>query len=297
LTSPAIGEVRLTVRLTGADALANQPLMNDSSQDVWFYTQGGEKGGPVDFPTLQRSAREGKLHPRLDLIWAQGMDRWQPAGEIQGLFDFQPAVLAPVATRAAGAAPERRTTVVPRAKTAVDPYGSAEEEYAYGRTGSKVVMPGARRRSYLFFLVVFPMLWFAVVRVASSILGERVGQETFVLIASGLLVLPGLVGLVFCFMRLVNLGMSGWWFLGILVPFLNLWVGYRCFACPAGFAIHKKMDGVGNFLAILYWLLMAVGLVAIGGMAAVIFGHMGPPELREQIVETIKEGINMSAEP
>jgi hypothetical protein len=49
--------------------------------------------------------------------------------------------------------------------------------------------------------------------------------------------------------RLVNLGMSRVWLLEILAPVLNLWVSYRCFACPPGYAYHKKLDGTGIALA------------------------------------------------
>ena len=286
LTSPAVEEVRLTVRLTVTGGLATHSLMNDLSQDAWFYAQNGEKGGPIDFSTLQGMAKEGKLHPRQDLIWAKGMDRWKPAGEIQGLFERQHPVGAPVAAE---------TAVVVSGNPAVDPYESSGRD-GYGQSAAKVVMPGARRRSYLFFLLVFPVLWFALVWVAGTFLSEKVDQETLAMIASGLFVLPGLVALGFSIMRLVNLGMSGWWFLGNFVPFLNLWVGYRCFACPAGYAIHKKMDGVGVFLAIIYWLLMLAGIAAFGAVVAVIFFDLGSPELREQIVGAIREGANLPAE-
>ena len=56
--------------------------------------------------------------------------------------------------------------------------------------------------------------------------------------------------------RLANLGMNRMWGLAFFAPILNLWVGYRCFACPAGFAHHKKQDFRGIALAVVYWLVM-----------------------------------------
>jgi uncharacterized membrane protein YhaH (DUF805 family) len=290
-----MGEIRPTVRLTGAGALATQAFMNDLSQDAWFYAHNGEKGGPVGFSDLQGMAKEGKLHPRLDLIWAKGMDRWQPAGEIQGLFERQPPVVAPVAAEQK-VVPQKTATAVPPAKAAAEPYVAPEEDFNDPASG-EVAMPGARRRSYLFFLIVFPVLWLALTVAVATSMNGKVGQETLALVVSGMLVLPGLVGLVISILRLVNVGMSGWWLLGNLVPVLNLWVGYRCFACPSGYAIHKKMDAAGIILAILYWLMMLAGIVALVSLVAIIFGHMGPPELREQIVDTIRESLNMPAEP
>ena len=297
LTSLAVEDFWQTVRLTGEVALATHPPMNDLSQDAWFYTQNGEKGGPVGFADLQRMAKDGKLHPRQDLIWAKGMDRWQAAGEIKGLFERRTEVEAPMLVEAAAVVPARPATVVPLVtETAVDPYGASEKD-AYGQTEAVVGMPGARRPTYLFFLIVFPVLWFALVGVAGKFMGGRLDQESLSLIVSGLLLLPAVVTLIFTFMRLVNLGMSGWWFLGNFVPLLNLWVGYRCFACPPGYAIYKKMDRAGIILAILYWLLMLAGIVAFGALVAIIFFDMGSDKLRDQILDPIKENIYRPAKP
>lgn len=265
--------------------------MNDLSQDAWFFAQAGTKGGPIGFSELQCMAREGKLHPRQDLVWAKGMDRWQPAGEIQGLFERAPQVAG------SESSVEKKATSASSANVTASPYVSPQKVGSYGQTGTAVAMPGARRRSYLFFLIVFPVLWAALVAGGSTFVNQKVEQELMALIASGLLVLPVFVTLVISVMRLINLGMSGWWFLGNLVPFLNLWVGYRCFACPAGYANHKKMDGVGIFLAILYWLMILAGVVAFAAIVAVILGELGSPELREQIVDAIKEKIQMLPNP
>jgi hypothetical protein len=87
--------------------------------------------------------------------------------------------------------------------------------------------------------------------------------------------------------------MSGWWFLGNLVPLLNFWVGYRCFACPAGYAYHKKIDGIGILLAIIYWGVILLAILAVAAVLALIFGAIGSPELQEQIRELIAKGNTM----
>jgi uncharacterized membrane protein YhaH (DUF805 family) len=89
--------------------------------------------------------------------------------------------------------------------------------------------------------------------------------------------------------RFANLGMSGWWLLGSLVPILNWWVGYRLFACPPGYAMHKKMDGAGIALAILYWLGVALGLAVFALFVVVLIGAAGSPEFQQKLKEVIAE--------
>ena len=89
--------------------------------------------------------------------------------------------------------------------------------------------------------------------------------------------------------RFANLGMSGWWLLGALVPFPNWWVGHRLFACPPGYAMHKKMDGAGIALAILYWLGVALGLAVFALFVLVLIGAAGSPEFQQKLKEVIAE--------
>ncbi len=46
--------------------------------------------------------------------------------------------------------------------------------------------------------------------------------------------------------RFNNLGMSGWWILGLFVPFLNIWLKWRQFACPEGYANHRQLDTIDH---------------------------------------------------
>ena len=57
--------------------------MNEMAQDVWFYSQAGERIGPVSFVDLKIKATEGGLNPRLDMVWTHGMPEWKPAGEVE----------------------------------------------------------------------------------------------------------------------------------------------------------------------------------------------------------------------
>ena len=89
---------------------------------------------------------------------------------------------------------------------------------------------------------------------ASPYLMKHAGQVPMEKILYAAVFLPVLIWIHFGLRRLVNLGMSRLWFLALFAPFLNLWVGYRCFVCPPGYAYHKKLDGPGVVLAILYGL-------------------------------------------
>jgi len=257
--------------------------MNDLSQHAWFYTRGGVKAGPVDYAGLQSLAKEGGLNPRQDMIWSKGMDNWKLAGEVKGLFERR--VVEEIAAPAPpSAAPGHSHT---------PPIRESHEVAALGQTG----WPGARRRSYLFMVIVFPLLWGGVIALGGSLMQQKPGGDAMSLIATGAALVPALVVIYFGLSRLVNLGMSRWWFLGNIVPFLNFWVGYRCFACPAGYAVHKKMDGVGIFLAIIYWLLIALVILSVAALIAVIFGAIDNPELKQQILDALKLANQAPAAP
>jgi hypothetical protein len=135
--------------------------------------------------------------------------------------------------------------------------------------------------------MVFPFLWGFAITAGTPFLTTQFGPEIMKFANPGLSLIPLLVIIFISLNRLVNLGMSRWWFLGNIVPLLNLWVGYRCFACPSGYAYHKKLDGAGIFLAIVYWLLWLIFLVAIIAAVAVLYGSLGSPEMKQKILESV----------
>ena len=55
-------------------------------------------------------------------------------------------------------------------------------------------------------------------------------------------------GLWIAVQRLINVGLSGWWVLGLIVPILNIWVGFQCLAAPEGYAQHKTLDTAGKVI-------------------------------------------------
>jgi hypothetical protein len=58
--------------------------VENKATDAWFYSQKGERFGPVTFPELKTLAAGTELSPRNDVVWTHGMADWAPAGEIDG---------------------------------------------------------------------------------------------------------------------------------------------------------------------------------------------------------------------
>ena len=50
----------------------------------WFYAKGKQKIGPVTEEQLEELVRSGEVS-RTDMVWKQGMAKWQPAGAVDGL--------------------------------------------------------------------------------------------------------------------------------------------------------------------------------------------------------------------
>ncbi len=63
--------------------------------------------------------------------------------------------------------------------------------------------------------------------------------------------------------RMINMGYSAWWCLGMFVPILNLLVGLRAIACPEGYADHRTLDTAGKIIAGTILALIVLGVVAI----------------------------------
>lgn len=247
--------------------------MKDAAKEEWFYNRKGERIGPVNLAELKIKASEGELHPRIDMVWMQGMPEWKPAGEIDGLFE-----------RNASAAPESSSA---KSETYMPP---TDQDTAVNMA-LESEWPGARRRSFYLMTMIFPFVWSFGFAAGSAFLSEQFGPSIFGVMTMAAAVLPVIVILYFGLQRLANVGMSRWWYLANFVPLLNLWVSYRMYVCPAGYAYHKKLDGIGIFLAILYWLMIIASLAIVVGFIAVFLGMAGNPEIQKQLNDAIQEAM------
>ncbi len=254
-----------------------QKDMSGSSQ-LWFYSREGERYGPVTFDELKVLAEHGEINPRLDLAWKSGMPSWIPCGEVKALFPKAEPQAAAKAVAASGAASK----------------SSASGNLHTSMSGA-ADWPGFRRRGFIFLTLVLPIL----VGVAFGLLEKHVtallGPQMAKHAPLGLGIFLTLLTVLVVVNRFRNLGMSMLWIVGWFIPLINLWLGHRVFACPAGYAYHKQMDGIGIFLALIYWLLVLINIIVIGVLVAVALGAIGDPAMTKEIQDLLKQGLQQSS--
>lgn len=223
-------------------------------QQQWFFSSGGERYGPVGFDYLLELAQRGGLDPRNDLVWSTSLNDWEPAGEVAGLF-------------------ERRTV---RRED-----GLPEGSHALAQTGDftvtpipKAHFPGTGRMGFVMGSSVVPLLMIIGWQFAVPLMKPHVPEAYAGYLPWVVWPLAGFLVLASTVKRLANVGMTGWWLPGFAVPLLNLWLGYRCLACPAGYAVRRKLDGAGTLVAFLYWGAILGSLVLTAGAMAGAFGEI-----------------------
>lgn len=242
-----------------------------SGKRSWFYTSEGERVGPVSFEELKEMAEQGTLNPRLDLVWKKGNAEWLPAGRIDGLFHHP----AETQRMTPAAAPKLTAPLKPRPKRAIP--------------GKDHLWPGVRRRGMFLVALVLPFVWELMLPfVRPTLMGRFGGVLADRLLAMAAWV-PLLLMLHFGWRRLANLGMSRWWYLALFAPVVNLWLGYRCFACPEGYAVHRRMDFAGVLLGCAYWVLMAALITNLIGVSPPWLTWLAPAEFPQQIGKAIQQ--------
>jgi hypothetical protein len=211
----------------------------------WFVTREGNRFGPVSVDDLKFEAGRGELNPRLDMVWKDGMDGWIPAGEVEGLFKRNEEAKAAELAREA-------------AFTGYRPEISERE-----RKLIKGEWIGVGRGTYFFVCYLLPFLWMAGLGFGMGYLQGKVAPGLLGIAGLALSLVPFILIIAATLQRFQNLGMSRVWFLGLFAPLLNIWVSYRLFACPPGYAYHRKLDGIGWALAVLMLLMVAaIGFAA-----------------------------------
>ena len=250
-----------------------------SGMAEWFLAVDGEKLGPVSRAEMEELVRLGGLDPRADMVWSEGMERWLPAGEIEGLFERRvPDEVEETPGMAATVTEEE-----------IEEEEIMEDELAPPRFHSDLTRswPGAGRGEYFLSTTVLPMIGNVALAFITSVVSAELAKYVPVLSAGFLI-----IAVYATMMRFSNLGMSRWWMFGLLVPVLNWWLGYRLFACPPGYVLTRKLDTLGWILAVLYWLmfvLVLAGAVALGVMMAT--GALSPETLRIMLGQPMPFGV------
>ncbi|MEN7344291.1 MAG: hypothetical protein AAAFM81_15170 [Pseudomonadota bacterium] len=114
-------------------------------------------------------------------------------------------------------------------------------------------MPGLQRLPYFLSNFAIGIVVFASMFVGDIILGLAMIVGFFATLYLG-------------FVRLKNIGWSGWLTLLLIVPFVNYFVGIAALACPPGYAMTKTLDTAGIIIVGLF-----IGMFVIG----IITGLMG----------------------
>lgn len=252
--------------------------MSDVPQDAWFFSKDGKQYGPVGLEELRFVASQGGLHPRQDLVWRAGMEQWTPAGEIEGLFE---KVVA---------APEAAVTLAPLVNLEVP---ADEEEASRELMAHQTDWVGVTRIGYLIGIVLIFVGAYLATKYLIPYAAPLIKDAPQAVLA--IPILTNLAIILLGVKRLRNVGMSGWWYLGYFVPFLGFWVGYRAFACPGGYQFHRKMDGIGIFLAIVYWLGVLCFVLLGVAIVLVTLGVLGDPDLQQKLKEAIEAGERQAA--
>ncbi|HEX5790441.1 MAG TPA: GYF domain-containing protein [Luteolibacter sp.] len=265
--------------------------MEQNPQEAWYYSKSGERIGPVSHDELQQIILNGELHPGNDLVWKAGMETWKAVREMRDVFQFPQAATKPAETQPAAATkPVAVTTTKSSTSNIESPRAESEP-----RDVEDLEWPGARRRVYILVTILLPMLCGAAAPFAEKALTGALGADTTAMIGGGAALLLSILSIVVTFMRLNNLAMSRWWFLGFFVPLLNIWLWYRCFACPAGYASHKKLGKMGVLLAILYWGMWLTIIGTIGAGAYFAKELMKDQEKMGKIRQMIQQAIQPGA--
>ncbi len=254
--------------------------MTESTQGTWFYSKNGVQEGPVTFAELQAQAREGALNPRTDLAWTSGMADWKPTGEIEDLF-------------------EKRVTLPPPTPTppAANPYQSPAHKESFELNTENGSWPGARRRTFYLMTMVFPFVWNFLFAIGAVFIAQQFGADIAGIATTVAFIVPIVLSIYYSLERLANVGMSRWWYLVLIVPIINIWVIYRIYVCPAGYAVHKKLDSAGTVLAIFFWLIFAFFLLMVVGIVLVMLGMVGDPEMLKQMEEAFRPFMEEITKP
>lgn len=222
---------------------------------TWFIMHDGERSGPYSMEDLKAKVELHEINPRLDMAWEEGMEDWISAGEVDGLFSKNTSALA---------AEKKDGSKTVTASASASASNESEFEYESSNNEEHQEWEGVSRGGYFFFSFIFPALWWVGGFYGITKLAGVVPEDIMPIVMACVGFLPILISIFAALQRFQNLAMSRLWLFGLGVPLLQIWLAYRLFACPPGYAQHKKLGGLGWFLAVIFWLPIIAFAGAIG---------------------------------
>ena len=140
-----------------------------------------------------------------------------------------------------------------------DPY-SPPRYGAYSSIGNAGAAAGGMRRLPYFGAVLG-------LRALSTVMAISLFPENLSLIVGLGLVFAG-VGVYLGYHRLKNAALNPWLGVLLIVPFANLWIGWRCLACQEHYGRSRKLDKAGRVVTRI--IIGCVALVVIGAVVIAI---------------------------
>ena len=218
----------------------------------WFLSHAGKKSGPMRAKQIARLIAGGAFRANEAKVWKEGMVHWETIAD-SGL--LTEASLEPEI--AAEPEAEEQNPQSPY-KAPESPLTSAKEqlgEFSYGGIGRLAYFFGPLGIAILFYVIVF------------LVLGVTISLDAGETTLTGMVVVAylGVLGVIIWMhvARIRNLGMSAWWFFGLLVPILNVWLQWRLTVCPEGYANHRQLDTAGKVLTF-FFVVLPLALIVIG---------------------------------
>lgn len=239
--------------------------MADNTQ--WHYTdKTGKQAGPITTAEFLKLIASKEV-PSTAMAWKEGMAGWQPVGQIN---ELSAAPADGPTQNTAPPLPKARSQQSSGQQTAdtVDPYASpdsakpSESALSYEEVyemNAETRYGGVGRLAYFLLSLLISIL--------SNILAYTVALQTAdtALVFWGGMLVCLLLSIIVTLGRFKNIGMSRWWFFGLIVPLLNIYLSICLLARQEGWIATRKLDTTGKVIAWVFgiFIIATLALVAV----------------------------------
>ena len=248
-----------------------------SNSQQWHYTdQSGQQAGPIPTDELLQLIAS-KSVPLTAMAWKEGMANWKPVSQIEelqaGTSTPPPSpdpVPNPAPTQAPGNIQEPNQNPINPYET---PQVPSDEEFYEATSTQTESYDGTGRFG---FLIGYPLLYLILFG-APCFLGQLLELNILTYGAFGVWLI---MSIRLTCLRFINIGMSGWWTLGLFIPILNILLLLALNILPPGFSETRKLDIPAYIIGFfnLFPIIAIICLIVMGSFA----------ELVGQLMEFIK---------
>lgn len=244
----------------------------------WFIARNGEQEGPLTALQVSEMLSSGELRAGEAMAWKEGMSDWKKLTESGVLAEASMAGVTRSDGLAVPSGVQRQTSAPAQPAQPQQPTGSNINVNPYstpsttavssGAFDSVIEYPGIGRLAYFLLQLALSVVTYGLILVSVFAVASSSGVEAMGVVALGVVLVSAAGGLWIGVKRVQNLGMSGWAVLWSLVPIMNIWIGWRMFACPPGYDDHKQLDTAGKVLT---WIMVGFFILAIVANVMAVF--------------------------